>query len=84
MQNAFAVQHASFHMEQIMGEKLLIDYAGDDYCSLIGQQARYELRSFLLLFLLEVVIFSGAQRKPTESIFSEQYAAKPGVYCRCT
>ena len=29
MQKAFAVQHASFHMEQIMGEKLLIDYAGD-------------------------------------------------------
>lgn len=29
IQKAFAVQHASFHMEQIMGEKLLIDYAGD-------------------------------------------------------
>lgn len=29
MQKAFAVQHASFHMEQVMGEKLLIDYAGD-------------------------------------------------------
>lgn len=29
VQKAFAVQHASFHMEQIMGEKLLIDYAGD-------------------------------------------------------
>ena len=29
MQKAFAVQQASFHMEQIMGEKLMIDYAGD-------------------------------------------------------
>lgn len=29
MQKAFAVQQASFHMDQIMGEKLLIDYAGD-------------------------------------------------------
>ena len=31
MQKAFAVQQASFHMEQIMGEKLLIDYAGDRF-----------------------------------------------------
>jgi transposase len=31
MQKAFAVQEASFHMEQIMGEKLLIDYAGDTF-----------------------------------------------------
>lgn len=29
VQKAFAVQHASFHMEHVMGEKLLIDYAGD-------------------------------------------------------
>lgn len=29
LQKAFAIQEASFHMEQIMGEKLLIDYAGD-------------------------------------------------------
>jgi hypothetical protein len=31
MQKAFAVQHASFHMEQVMGEKLLIDYADDRF-----------------------------------------------------
>ena len=31
MQKAFAIQQASFHMEQIMGEKLLIDYAGDRF-----------------------------------------------------
>lgn len=31
MQKAFALQQASFHMEQIMGEKLLIDYAGDRF-----------------------------------------------------
>jgi hypothetical protein len=29
VKKAFAVQRASFHIEQIMGEKLLIDYAGD-------------------------------------------------------
>lgn len=31
IQKAFAVQHASFHMEQIMGEKLLIDYVIGKY-----------------------------------------------------
>lgn len=29
VQKAFAVQHASMHLEHKMGEKLLIDYAGD-------------------------------------------------------
>jgi transposase len=29
LQKAFALQDASFHMEQTMGEKLLVDYAGD-------------------------------------------------------
>lgn len=31
LQKAFAIQDASFHMEQVMGEKLLIDYAGDRF-----------------------------------------------------
>lgn len=29
VQKAFAIQHASMHLEHKMGEKLLIDYAGD-------------------------------------------------------
>jgi predicted transcriptional regulator len=50
IQKAFAIQHASFYMEQVMGEKLLIDYAGDRFCSQTGKQDQHGQQSSLLLF----------------------------------
>jgi hypothetical protein len=53
LQKASAVQRASFHMEQVMGEKLLIDYAGYRLSITVGKRVQ---QSSLLLFLPEAVI----------------------------
>lgn len=69
MQNAFAVQHASLHMGQSIGEKLLIDYAGDRL--LLTDRATGETRASELF----IAILAGSGYTYLEASESQQKAS---------
>ena len=69
IQKAFAVQHASFHMEQVMGEKLLIDYAGDRF--LLTDRETGQVRPVELF----IAILAGSGYTYVEASESQQKAS---------